>query len=164
MSFLELDLSALFVVAVILIWFMIAYQFMLTVFGYVNYIRSLREKRKADSWASEYLTCTLLIPAHNEEKVIARTLEAMLALRYPRERLQIIVIDDGSSDATKAIVERFASADSRVELFDVPQGEGGVASRGRSTLPWNGCHRISSPCTMRTTLPTPTPSTTWSAN
>ena len=141
MSFLELDLSALFVVAVILIWFMIAYQFMLTVFGYVNYIRSLREKRRADSWASEYPTCTLLIPAHNEEKVIARTLEAMLALRYPRERLRIIVIDDGSSDATKAIVERFASADSRVELFDVPQGEGG---RGKSRALNLALERVSS--------------------
>jgi len=140
-SFLELDLSALFVVAVILIWFMIAYQFMLTVFGYVNYIRSLREKRRADSWASEYPTCTLLIPAHNEEKVIARTLEAMLALRYPRERLRIIVIDDGSSDATKAIVERFASADSRVELFDVPQGEGG---RGKSRALNLALERVSS--------------------
>jgi cellulose synthase/poly-beta-1,6-N-acetylglucosamine synthase-like glycosyltransferase len=141
MSFLELDLSALFVVAVILIWFMIAYQFMLTVFGYVNYIRSLREKRKAGSGASEYPTCTLLIPAHNEEKVIASTLEAMLALRYPRECLRIIVIDDGSSDATKAIVERFASADSRVEVFDVPQGEGG---RGKSRALNFALERVSS--------------------
>jgi cellulose synthase/poly-beta-1,6-N-acetylglucosamine synthase-like glycosyltransferase len=141
MSFLELDLSALFVVAVILIWFMIAYQFMLTVFGYVNYVRSLREKRKADSGTFEYPTCSLLIPAHNEEKVIARTLEAMLALRYPRERLRIIVINDGSSDATKAIVERFASADSRVEVFDVPQGEGG---RGKSRALNFALERVSS--------------------
>jgi len=40
MTFLEIDLSVLFVVAVILIWFMIGYQFVLTVFGYINYGRS----------------------------------------------------------------------------------------------------------------------------
>ena len=38
MTVLEVDLSFLFVIAVILIWFMIAYQFALTVFGFINYV------------------------------------------------------------------------------------------------------------------------------
>ena len=48
MTLLELDLSLLFVVAVILIWFMIAYQFILTGFGYKNFLKSLREKKEID--------------------------------------------------------------------------------------------------------------------
>ena len=129
MSFLELDLSALFVLAVILIWFMIAYQFSLTLFGYINYLKSLAERRRADAESVEYPTCTILIPAHNEEKVIARTIESLLKLNYPADSLQILVINDGSTDATGEIISRYASADGRVELFDVPSGEGG---RGKS--------------------------------
>jgi cellulose synthase/poly-beta-1,6-N-acetylglucosamine synthase-like glycosyltransferase len=125
MSFLEVDLSALFVVAVILIWFMIAYQFVLTVFGFVNFVRSIRERRRVDGMTFSYPTCSILIPAHNEEKVIGRTIESMLALVYPADRLKIIVINDGSTDGTKEIIERCAATDRRVELFDVPKGEGG---------------------------------------
>jgi cellulose synthase/poly-beta-1,6-N-acetylglucosamine synthase-like glycosyltransferase len=125
MSVLELDLSALFVVAVILIWFMIGYQFVLTGFGYLNILSAMREKRLLAGMVIEYPTCTILIPAHNEEKVIGATLKAMRRLDYPADRLTILVINDGSSDATKDIIERHALEDPRVQLFDVPAGQGG---------------------------------------
>ena len=47
---------------------------------------------------------TLVITAHNEEKRIASKIENTLALTYPRERIQIIVASDGSTDGTNAIV------------------------------------------------------------
>jgi cellulose synthase/poly-beta-1,6-N-acetylglucosamine synthase-like glycosyltransferase len=125
MNVLEVDLSFLFVIAVILIWFTIAYQFILTVFGYINYVRSMKEKRELDNRSFDYPTCSILIPAHNEEKVIAATIESMLKLEYPKDRLQIIVINDGSKDATKSIIEQYAAKDERVQLFDIPKGEGG---------------------------------------
>src|SRR5512136_916024 len=52
---------------------------------------------------------TLLIAAYNEESSIAQKLENSLALDYPREKLQILVAADGSSDRTAEIVEQFAS-------------------------------------------------------
>jgi cellulose synthase/poly-beta-1,6-N-acetylglucosamine synthase-like glycosyltransferase len=125
MSVLEVDLSFIFVVAVILIWFMIAYQFILTVFGYINFIKSLKERKEVDGITFDYPTCSLLIPAHNEAKVIGATIESMLKLNYPKDKLQIIVINDGSTDSTKEIIESYAAQDSRVELFDIPIGEGG---------------------------------------
>jgi len=129
MSALELDISALFVMAVILIWFMIAYQFLLTVFGYAHVVRSLRERREIESESVDYPSCAVLIPAHNEEKVIARTLEAMLRLEYPPDRLTITVVDDGSEDRTGAIVAGFAVRHPAVRLLKVPADEGG---RGKS--------------------------------
>jgi cellulose synthase/poly-beta-1,6-N-acetylglucosamine synthase-like glycosyltransferase len=125
MTILEVDLSFLFVVAVILIWFMIAYQFVLTIYGYVNYLRSLRERRLVDGAHLALPFCSILIPAHNEEKVIAATIEAMLNLEYPKEKLEIIVIDDGSTDGTKSIIQQYAQKDPRVILYDVPKGKGG---------------------------------------
>jgi len=114
MSVLEVDLSFLFVVAVILIWFMIAYQFILTVFGYLNFVKSIKEKSEVDKTEFDFPACSILIPAHNEEKVIGPTIEAMLRLKYPRDKLQILIINDGSTDATKEIIESYVKADSRV--------------------------------------------------
>jgi cellulose synthase/poly-beta-1,6-N-acetylglucosamine synthase-like glycosyltransferase len=125
MSFLELSLSFFFVVAVILIWFMIAYQFILTVYGYINLVKSLKEKKHVNEMDFDYPSCSILIPAHNEEMVIGNTIESMLNIVYPKDKLQIIVINDGSTDATKKIIESYAEKDTRVQLFDIPMGEGG---------------------------------------
>ncbi len=124
-SFIELDLSIVFLVSVILIWFMIAYQLVLTLAGFFHYILSRKEQRSIDQRTFDYPKVSILIPAHNEEKVIAATVEAMLHLEYPRDKLDILVINDGSSDATGAIVSSYAKQDSRLRLFNVPPGEGG---------------------------------------
>ncbi len=124
-SLLEIDLSIVFIISVILIWFMIAYQLVLTLAGFFHYILSRREQQSIDRREFDYPTVSILIPAHNEEKVIGSTVEAMLRLEYPPDKLDILVINDGSADATGAIVSRYADRDSRVRLFNVPPGEGG---------------------------------------
>jgi cellulose synthase/poly-beta-1,6-N-acetylglucosamine synthase-like glycosyltransferase len=124
-SFLELDLSIIFVLSVILIWFMIFYQLILTMAGFFHYTHSRKEKKKIDSLTFDFPKVTILIPAHNEEKVIAYTIEAMLNLDYPKDKLDILVINDGSSDRTAEIVEECTKRDTRLRLYNVPKGEGG---------------------------------------
>ena len=58
---------------------------------------------------------SLIIAAHNEEKVIASKVADALALDYPRERLEVIVASDGSTDRTAALA-RTAGADLVLEL------------------------------------------------
>lgn len=53
-------------------------------------------------------TITLVIAAYNEEKIIRDKLANSLALDYPREKLEIIVVADGSSDGTPNIAAKFA--------------------------------------------------------
>jgi len=79
--------------------------------------------------AFDYPSCTILIPAHNEEKVIGATIAAMLRMEYPRDRLSVVVINDGSTDATREIILEASRGDARVRLFDVPAESGG---RGKS--------------------------------
>src|SRR5205085_2945478 len=59
---------------------------------------------------------TLIVPAYNEETVIRRRLENLLALDYPAEQLEIVVSSDGSDDGTDAIVEEVAAQEPRVRL------------------------------------------------
>jgi peptidoglycan-N-acetylglucosamine deacetylase len=55
---------------------------------------------------------SVLVPAHNEEKVIDRTLEGLLASDHPE--VEIIVLDDGSADATVAVASAFEPRGVRV--------------------------------------------------
>jgi cellulose synthase/poly-beta-1,6-N-acetylglucosamine synthase-like glycosyltransferase len=52
---------------------------------------------------------SVIVAAYNEEKVIRSKIENTLALEYPKEKLEIIVASDGSTDATDAIAREFAS-------------------------------------------------------
>jgi cellulose synthase/poly-beta-1,6-N-acetylglucosamine synthase-like glycosyltransferase len=71
---------------------------------------------KGGNDADEQLpTVSLVIPAYDEEDVIADKVANALALDYPRDRLQIVVASDGSSDAT-ATRARAAGADLVLEL------------------------------------------------
>ncbi len=60
-------------------------------------------------------TVTILITAYNEEKSIREKLENTLQIDYPREKLEIIVASDGSTDRTDEIVKEFA--DKGIKLF-----------------------------------------------
>jgi cellulose synthase/poly-beta-1,6-N-acetylglucosamine synthase-like glycosyltransferase len=70
----------------------------------------------------------LIVAAHNEERAIGRLLESLLALEYPRERLQIVVASDASTDGTDPLVEEVSARDRRVRLIRCPR-EGKVAAQ-----------------------------------
>ena len=54
-------------------------------------------------------TVSILLPVRNGEAWIRQKLESILRLDYPRELVEILVISNGSTDATEAIVEEFGS-------------------------------------------------------
>jgi succinoglycan biosynthesis protein ExoA len=64
---------------------------------------------------------SIVIPVRNEEKHIAAALEQILGQEYPRDKLEILVIDGKSSDNTKEIVKNFANRYSFIRLLDNPK-------------------------------------------
>jgi len=74
---------------------------------------------------------TVIVAAHNEEPVIERRLENLLALDYPADRLEVVVASDASTDATNALVEAVAAREPRVRLLDCDRG-GKVAAQNRA--------------------------------
>jgi cellulose synthase/poly-beta-1,6-N-acetylglucosamine synthase-like glycosyltransferase/peptidoglycan/xylan/chitin deacetylase (PgdA/CDA1 family) len=63
---------------------------------------------------------TVLIPAFNEEKVIVKTIERILASDYPD--MEVLVIDDGSKDHTAYITRSHFMNDKRVRVMSIPNG------------------------------------------
>ena len=57
---------------------------------------------------------SIVISAHNEEQVIGRRIENLLALDYPPERLHILIGSDGSTDRTAEIVKSLYHSENRV--------------------------------------------------
>jgi cellulose synthase/poly-beta-1,6-N-acetylglucosamine synthase-like glycosyltransferase len=79
----------------------------------------------------ELPTVAVIVAAHDEEAVIERRLENLLALDYPADRLEVVVASDASTDATDDIVARVAERDQRVRLVPCPRG-GKVAAQDRA--------------------------------
>ncbi|MBU0612184.1 glycosyltransferase family 2 protein [Patescibacteria group bacterium] len=63
--------------------------------------------RKESFELDEYLGVTVIVPCYNEEKTIKGTIDSLLALDYPEEKLKLIVIDDGSKDNTWTVIKEF---------------------------------------------------------
>jgi cellulose synthase/poly-beta-1,6-N-acetylglucosamine synthase-like glycosyltransferase len=63
-----------------------------------------------------YPKISILIPAHNEEKNIGKTLKSVLSIDYPKKKLEVIVIDNASKDKTSEVVKKFK----KVKLIKIP--------------------------------------------
>jgi cellulose synthase/poly-beta-1,6-N-acetylglucosamine synthase-like glycosyltransferase len=120
-----IPIDLLFITSVLLIWFMLMYQFILTFAGYLYSRESARERKQVDRMTVPLPSISIMIPAHNEELVIERTLKTLLASDYPHAKLEIIVLNDGSTDATREILDRLARAHPVLRPVHIPPGEGG---------------------------------------
>jgi glycosyltransferase involved in cell wall biosynthesis len=76
--------------------------------------------------AADWPTISIALPVYNEAEGIAGTLERILAIDYPAERRQILVVSDASTDGTDEIVTGFAARG--VELVRLPQRRGKTAA------------------------------------
>ncbi|WP_340026354.1 glycosyltransferase [Paenibacillus sp. FSL K6-1096] len=88
--------DVLMVIAVICIWSLLLVNVTLIIAGYLYYIAT--ENEPPPEISGEHPMVTIMVPAHNEGIVIGQTVESLLALDYPHDRYEIIVINDNSSD------------------------------------------------------------------
>ena len=83
-------------------------------------IGRFREKRRQEPPEQEELSVSVLIPAYNEELVIATSIRRILASTH--QKLEVIVIDDGSADGTSEVVRGSFADEPRVKLITARNG------------------------------------------
>ncbi|MBM3233247.1 MAG: glycosyltransferase family 2 protein [Candidatus Liptonbacteria bacterium] len=94
--------------------------YLLSLFSYYRKPRKTTDKK---------FSVSIIVPAFNEEKTISKTLQSLLELDYPKDRMEIIVVDDGSTDSTYSQAKRFESNIVRVIRKD-NGGKGSALNAG----------------------------------
>jgi len=104
--------------------------FLLVVYVYIGYpvlisiLASLLPLHR--NYVELFPKVTILIPAYNEEKFIEEKISNTLSLDYPRDKLQILVVSDGSSDKTPEIAASYCNKG--IEAIFIPERNGKMAA------------------------------------
>ena len=117
---------------IFLLWGVIGLILLYTVRHYVFTINRLLARQEhpfATVDTMDWPTVTVWVPCHNEEAVVAGTLEALLRADYPADRLTIMPVNDRSTDGTRAIIEAYeAQYPTRIRALHRTDGHPGKAA------------------------------------
>lgn len=104
----------------IVFWAMIGYPISL------KFLKVLFKNRRLKKDYSYIPTVTVMVVAHNEEKVIWDKLENLINLDYPKEKIEFLISSDNSTDKTNELVEEFIklNPDYRIRLYKVKERRG----------------------------------------
>ena len=103
------ELAILFLSLFIIFWAMIGYPLSIRLLGGIVVRDNPRDYSRTP-------TVTVMVVAHNEEKVIEKKLNNLLLIDYPREKIDFIVTSDASTDDTNQIVSQFADRHPEMKL------------------------------------------------
>ena len=99
----------------------------LSVYVQVFFLITFLENRKkiiirnGTTKLTEYPKVTVIVPSWNEEKTIYKTVRSLLDLNYPKDRVTIFLVDDGSTDRTREIISKFSKY-SNIRIFRKENG------------------------------------------
>jgi glycosyltransferase involved in cell wall biosynthesis len=104
----------------IIVWAMIGYPVSL------KFIAKLFKNRKLKKDYSCQPTVTVMVVAHNEEKVILEKLNNIIGLNYPQEKIEFLIASDNSTDKTNEIVKQFIKEHQKqnIRLYEVKARKG----------------------------------------
>lgn len=97
------------------------------VFLLITYIEVRGDIKKEDLWLTKPLnealcpTVSIIVPSFNEEDTLATTVNSLLALDYPKDKLSIILVNDGSKDGTLAAMHKFQD-NPQIRVIDKENG------------------------------------------
>jgi len=111
-----LFLKALFYISgFIITWAMIGYPLSIMLLG------KIYKNRKLKKDYTHQPTVTVMVVAHNEEKVILSKLNNIIELDYPKNKIEFLIVSDNSTDKTNEIVRKFIKEhpDIKIRIYEV---------------------------------------------
>lgn len=82
----------------------------------------VRERNFSPDTLSKFPTVDVIIPCFNEETTLGRTIESLLALNYPKDKLTLIIVDDGSTDNTWNIISEYSQKYPQIKTIHKTNG------------------------------------------
>ena len=81
------------------------------VFFLVTFLENRKKivTRKGSITLPHYPGVSIIVPAWNEEATVYKTVRSILALHYPKDKLKILLVDDGSTDGTWNVMQKFCA-------------------------------------------------------
>lgn len=104
----------------VILWAMIGYPVSLKLIG------NIYNNRKLKKDYTHQPTVTVMVVAHNEEKVILDKLNNIIELDYPKDKIEFLIASDNSTDRTNVIVKQFIRKhrDKKIRLYEVKARKG----------------------------------------
>lgn len=103
---------------------------LLFIFPYTIYpiiINLLGKAKKEKKLINKYKTISMIIPAYNEKNVIAQKIKNCISLKYPMDKVEILVGSDGSEDGTNEIVRELSELYPQIKFVEFKQRRGKIS-------------------------------------
>ncbi len=95
------------------------------VFMLIKYFERKDDIKKEEEFiragVKKYPTVSIIVPCWNEENTVSKTIYSLLNLDYPKDKLKILIVDDGSKDRTWEVIQKFKN-NPQVELHSKENG------------------------------------------
>jgi cellulose synthase/poly-beta-1,6-N-acetylglucosamine synthase-like glycosyltransferase len=118
---LVVNIFLLSVFAIIYVW--VFYNVPILAVGVRN-LRSTKKKPAPSVIDSQLPFYSILVAAKNEAKTIGRLLESLTHMCYPADKMEIIIVEDGSTDATLEICQQYAQKYSNIQVLQKTESNG----------------------------------------
>ncbi|MDF2942019.1 MAG: glycosyl transferase family 2 [Herbinix sp.] len=107
------------------IWALMTINIFLSIGGFIYYMRM--KKTDGHIPLEEYPMVSIMVPSHNESIVIQRTVAALLKFDYPKDKYEIIIINDNSSDDSAEVLEQIQkkNQDRKIIVMNTDKVSGG---------------------------------------
>ena len=110
---------------------------------YIENRNSIKEEREnSDTEPNSFPMTSIIVPCWNEETTIVKTIDSLLALDYPKDKFEIIIVDNASTDKSKEIMENYQQKNKNIRNIFLDKNSGfskgnniGIkASRGKYVI------------------------------
>lgn len=101
----------------------------------VTFLSTPARKARVRALATHTPHVAMVVPCYNEESTVAGTVESLLALDYPADRLRVILVDDGSTDGTGKAMDAFLSHPQVTVIHQENKGKHEALNAGIAAAP-----------------------------
>lgn len=133
-----------------MLWMILAIAVILVLYAYAGYpalLALIGRRRERSPAMAELPEISIAVPAYNEAHQMRALLDSLLAIDYPAEKRQILVVSDASTDGTDEIVSEHA--DRGIELLRMPERVGKTAAENASCAYLRGAIIINTDASTR---------------